>query len=283
MAAGDDSDQAELERTLAYRFIRYETESGVCETVWNARGSGAVPTIINEAFSGDSATLIAITKSAYPNHAPAIGERIFIEVTETVARARAAFVLATGEMDPEFLEELQQKFESPRDAFESIYRDQLTPPRCPVLVVVNSAMAAGFMGKGNAPVSTGFSWIDKAEVRRRKARGPAVAREQHFYDRKGKPITVEEYLALLNPEYSTVAVTALRGGVVVSTVWLGIDHGLPGRERPMIFETRAARLLGDGVAQSLESARYSTEQEAYVGHARVVALMRANYCSSDDN
>lgn len=93
----------------------------------------------------------------------------------------------------------------------------------------------------------------------------------NFYARDGSEMTIEQWTALLdNLEYKRVAWTKL-GDVVVSTVWLGIDHNWSGAGGPVIFET----MVFGGSLQ--EQRRYSTEAEALDGHADVVELVRVEH------
>ena len=64
--------------------------------------------------------------------------------------------------------------------------------------------------------------------------------------------------------YSRVALTN-RNGFVVSTVWLGLDHGF-GHTPPLIFET----MVFDPQGNELECERYASEQEAHEGHMKMV-------------
>lgn len=59
------------------------------------------------------------------------------------------------------------------------------------------------------------------------------------------------------------------GEFVVSTVWLGLDHDyLTGR--PVIFETMVF-----GEPWNNEMARYSTEEEAMIGHLLTLTRLRS--------
>jgi hypothetical protein len=47
-----------------------------------------------------------------------------------------------------------------------------------------------------------------------------------YFDKNGVEISMQEMAALrANEEYSTIRRTVLPNGSLVSTVWLGIDHG----------------------------------------------------------
>ena len=83
-----------------------------------------------------------------------------------------------------------------------------------------------------------------------------------YYDRRGKPIKRKEWHALYQGENKRVALTE-RGDVLVSTVWLGVDHRI-GDGPPLIFETMVF-----GGPLSKHHVRYSTEAEALAGHAEI--------------
>lgn len=82
-----------------------------------------------------------------------------------------------------------------------------------------------------------------------------------YYDRSGRSITFEQWGALkMNEQYRVVAQDVTKKGMWVSTVWLGIDHGMPGYRE--IFET----MVFDEQQHPLETARYASEEEALEGH-----------------
>jgi hypothetical protein len=96
-----------------------------------------------------------------------------------------------------------------------------------------------------------------------------------IYDRDGKPITIEEWSPLLaNRDYVIVARSHV-GDILVSTVWLGLDHHFhfgPGPEPDYpvaIFETMC---FGGDLDQ--EPFRYATEEQALKGHAEMVATVK---------
>lgn len=92
------------------------------------------------------------------------------------------------------------------------------------------------------------------------------------YDKNGMEITPHEWALLFEQEeYRRVAWDELPNGCIVSTVWLGIDHGFGRFDRPLIFETMASADGGstwDGDSQE----RTSTMAEAEITHKRTVAL-----------
>jgi hypothetical protein len=83
-----------------------------------------------------------------------------------------------------------------------------------------------------------------------------------YYDKQGNRLARGQYLELLEtigPDYKQVAVTEI-GDVLISTVWLGMDHGY-GDGEPMIFETMQ---FGGECDSDME--RYSSLEEAQAGH-----------------
>ena len=93
-----------------------------------------------------------------------------------------------------------------------------------------------------------------------------------FYDRSGRPISMEEWQRLLHDDaYRQVAVDELHG-CTISTIWTGADLSAAfGGWAPRIFET--AVLWRDG--DVLEQERYATEAEALAGHELTVVATRA--------
>jgi len=91
-----------------------------------------------------------------------------------------------------------------------------------------------------------------------------------YYDRQGKPISMERFYQLAaDPEYKRVG-EAKGCGKWVSTVWLGLDHSCGGGP-PIIFETMVFPLNQEGDANygEIDCDRYATEEEALVGHERL--------------
>lgn len=86
------------------------------------------------------------------------------------------------------------------------------------------------------------------------------------YDRQGRRITREEWGELWHEDYRRVGEWHGEGGISVSTVWLGIDHGFGGELE--IFETM---IFGpDPYPYNQVLTRYRTEDEAREGHDRTV-------------
>lgn len=89
-----------------------------------------------------------------------------------------------------------------------------------------------------------------------------------YYDRSGAPIEMLSWASKIESEsYKVVSQTHV-GEVLVSTVWLGIDHQF-GDGPPLIFET----MVFGGPLDS-EQDRYPTEVAALAGHDQMVARVR---------
>lgn len=96
-----------------------------------------------------------------------------------------------------------------------------------------------------------------------------------YYDRDGNPISMPQWTQLLdNPEYVTIGRTRVGPDLLVSTVWLGLNHSITALR---IFETMIFhgdldddRCWGNPVFQD----RYATETAAIAGHDRAVAAAR---------
>lgn len=92
-----------------------------------------------------------------------------------------------------------------------------------------------------------------------------------YYARDGRPLDRLSWAQMIESRDPAVLVVAQHdvGDVRVSTVWLGLDHSL-GRGAPMIFETM---VFGGQLDQETE--RYSTEAQAWEGHAVMCGRVRA--------
>lgn len=73
--------------------------------------------------------------------------------------------------------------------------------------------------------------------------------------------------------YRRIATTRLKNGTWISTIWMGLDFNLSlslsPSSRPLIFETMI--FWNDG---HNDQDRYSTEEEAIIGHRMMVARAR---------
>jgi len=93
-----------------------------------------------------------------------------------------------------------------------------------------------------------------------------------YYDRAGSPMTAAQR-AKVSDRYYRIAETVLPTGYWVSTVWLGLNHRFGDNGPPLIFETMVfpCDVTGNVTAWGeLDSDRYSTEEEARIGHAAMV-------------
>lgn len=80
------------------------------------------------------------------------------------------------------------------------------------------------------------------------------------------PATLMEWGAMLeDPDSKRVAETITAKGDRISTVFLGIDHGLGGNEKPVLFETMVFK---NGSGSEIYQERYCTYEEAEDGHKR---------------
>jgi hypothetical protein len=90
-----------------------------------------------------------------------------------------------------------------------------------------------------------------------------------LFDRAGEPIDFERWSLLFQDKrYQQIASDTLHG-YLVSTVWLGIDHGWGFTREPVIFETMVFNVR-DAPYPDVEQRRYCTEEQARAGHAEVV-------------
>lgn len=81
-----------------------------------------------------------------------------------------------------------------------------------------------------------------------------------YYDIDGSPIDMMTWARKGSSPEKIISKT-VKGDVVVSTVWLGIDHNFGLGGPPIIFETM---IFGGPFDQ--EQWRYSTLEQAQVGH-----------------
>lgn len=99
-----------------------------------------------------------------------------------------------------------------------------------------------------------------------------------FYDRKGNPITLQQWGKLLREDTLTRVVARSLvhddlGEYLVSTVWLGMNHQY-GAGPPLIFETMIFLKTGPDSGLNEDQWRYATEEQAALGHAEAVTLVR---------
>lgn len=95
-----------------------------------------------------------------------------------------------------------------------------------------------------------------------------------YFDRNGKRMSMMEWAkAYENANYRVLGQHNV-GNLLVSTVWLGLDHRyLDDDGPPIIFESMIFSVPeGDDRWTSLEMRRYSTEHEAMIGHTDLVHM-----------
>lgn len=105
------------------------------------------------------------------------------------------------------------------------------------------------------------------------ARSMWLSPSRLHFSRSGEQISMLEWTLLFEDlAYRVVEQTYVlrRPPSLVSTIWLGLDHGFGtrGEDQPLQFETM---VLPDSDFQE----RYRTEAEARAGHARIVAAVEA--------
>lgn len=117
----------------------------------------------------------------------------------------------------------------------------------------------------------------KYKARRRRRAAIALYRqffarsELGYYDRRGRPIPAWRWHQLLSAIHYRVVKQTEVGPILVSTVWLGLNHGLY-EDEPIIFETM---LFTADTGRSLDwQDRYSSLGAAQLGHAAVVSKLR---------
>lgn len=91
-----------------------------------------------------------------------------------------------------------------------------------------------------------------------------------YYNRKGKPISLLTWGRLLEDHNERRVAEDFIDGVHVSTVWLGLNHQWVEDGAPLIFETM---VFGGGGLDG-EMVRYSTEDQAFEGHAEMVLKVK---------
>jgi hypothetical protein len=103
-----------------------------------------------------------------------------------------------------------------------------------------------------------------------------------YFDRQGREISLREWGSLRTDK--VLAQTVLRRRFLISTVWLGLDHGfslIPGA-RPIIFETmvfrwdRRRHQLLDGCWDRYMD-RYATERDAFKGHSDICRMVHSGW------
>lgn len=97
----------------------------------------------------------------------------------------------------------------------------------------------------------------------------------NFYDEEGKLMLIEAWAkALDGPRHiRNTRVGYGQGRKRISTVWLGIDHNFGEIGSPIIFESM---VFNKENFIDIACRRYSTKEEAVVGHAELVNHWKYN-------
>ena len=92
----------------------------------------------------------------------------------------------------------------------------------------------------------------------------------YILDAEHRPVEAElmEWARWYQSADRSVATSELPGGIVVSTVFLGLDYGWMEGEPPQLFETLVFSDYGGG-----DMERYATWEEAEAGHQAMVARL----------
>lgn len=116
---------------------------------------------------------------------------------------------------------------------------------------------------------------DRVEIARRDNSFPVdpadPADPALYFDREGRPITFGTWAVLWKNKNYQIVIQTQDGGVKVSTIWLGMDHGF-GAGPPLIFETM---VFGGPLGELEYQRRYSTEEAAFAGHKAACNLVIA--------
>lgn len=91
------------------------------------------------------------------------------------------------------------------------------------------------------------------------------------YNRNGDPISQDEWSSLVCDKEYKIVRKELINEIMVSTVWLGLDHSFFDI-LPLIFETMVFCKDIENPYHNYQE-RYSTIEEAIIGHEQVVNLV----------
>ena len=94
-----------------------------------------------------------------------------------------------------------------------------------------------------------------------------------YYDKQGNPTTSEQWSKLFNTGKHVKQDTTW-WGCLISTVWLGIDHGYDENKPPLIFETMV--FLNGTVGNEQDCRRYATEEASIAGHNKLLKKWGGN-------
>jgi hypothetical protein len=292
----------------AFMLMVYEArDRSEREQVWNSR-DGAAPHEIRSATTGVELRRRNVGVQYLPEHVPAVGDRIFVDLTEQRARIIAAGVIEQYRADGKQAE-LDAMFASHEEAVEILSQSMLETGVGDLITVTSGYIEELLEARGrgaepevavSAQRASGPRTYDIASLQISiggvpinvdasmpeddwEALGVAMPDDEHsppYYGRQGERITQQQYFELHEDDTYRIVKHTKVGNKVVSTVWLGLDHNwhrLLGTD-PIIFETSVFFIGEDGsieVRGGATVARDHTEAEALARHENVVAELRA--------
>lgn len=270
-------DVEELSQFHEQRLLKYACADGSdSEVLWNTR-IGFVPLELKSPVTGEFMQLVEIGE-LNPNYVPPVGSRAIVDMTPQRGRIVAAEVLEDAEKKAPA--QLQELFATREEALEEICKAIVLCKYDVVTVTSGFIQELEEYRKDGTPVAVTEGPMDPDP-----APEPSDGRDWHF-DRKGKPISMEQWMMLSDDRsYKVLKRTEINNNVCVSTIWIGLDHSFSLEPtKPVIFETMVFRRLpkpmkgiGGRVHDFDEDGvwRYCTEEHAFAGHERVCKLMRA--------
>ena len=258
-----------------YCLLTYEDVGGPdSEQLWNAR-DGAAPRIIRARSGASLLRLDPARRLFAPEHVPAVGDRVIVELTERRARVLAAERLEQLEMRlrsdgvvKQFAQAYAARFDT-REAALQFEFEALLRSGMPDLLTVTEGYLQRLAEARAALFGSDPDGTAEPELLLPGMAEPAPVRELHvrdareLFDREGRPIDLPTFVQLSSDlAYRIVARTAVgEAGAVVSTVWTG--------ERAL-FETA---VFGGVYADLVQS--HATEVEALCAHEQTVDWLRA--------
>lgn len=90
-----------------------------------------------------------------------------------------------------------------------------------------------------------------------------------YYDKEGKEISMEKFGELRRSrEYKIIKQTTTPNGVLISTVWIGMNLDFYDAVNPTIFESMV--FPSEDNRAEIDMKKYSTEENALQGHEHLV-------------
>lgn len=262
---------------LAFCRIQYASADGSeVEWIWNSRDR-PVTDEVSSAVTGERLFRAPLgTEVLAIDYVPKVGERIFVDLTEQRARIIAAEVVEHQERNPSpGAIPIQHAFNTRAEAVDVMFQRIWEHRFEGVDILVVTAGYVEELKAKRAQQGAAMLEAPRVPVMRISLGNIESADEAVAYDRQGKPIYDLRELEPLfrDMTYKIVARTPVEPNLVVSTVWLGIDHRFVGPGAPLIFETMVYEQDAKGEAKRFldEQERYSTQAEAIEGHKAMVA------------